>query len=171
MLVIRRAPSGLVRPMRVLIAEEAFLWELIEQVTDYYGGGKKVVHGPWQAEDCQRVLLRWFDSQLIDCIAVAWVTTKGSREIVRCEYNASWRSRATERGQFLILNREDARALLSDPATWDRQGAGAGVMLCESDAAEGLLFDDWLDALVGLPEPDPPGVTARPATGNGPDPL
>ena len=25
-------------------------------------------------------------------------------------------------------------------------------MLCESDAAEGLSFDDWLDALAGLPE-------------------
>jgi hypothetical protein len=152
MLVIRRAPSGFVRQMRVLIAEEAFLWGLTAQVTDYYGGGKKVVHGPWQAGDCRRVLLRWFDSGLVDCIAAAWGTAKGSGEIVRCEYDASWRSRAAERGRFLILDREDARALLSDPAAWDRDGAGAGVMLCESDAAEGLLPDDWLDALAGLPE-------------------
>lgn len=150
--MIRRAPSDLVRQMRALIAEEAFLWELTEQITDYYGGGKKVVHGPWQAGDCQRVLLRWLDSGLIDCIAAAWDTTKGSREIIHDEYNASWQSPATERGQFLILEREDARALLSDPATWDRQSAGAGVMLCESDAAEGLSFDDWVDALVGLAE-------------------
>ncbi len=151
--MIRRAPSGLVRQMRALIAEEAFLGDLATQVTDYYGGGKKVVHGPWQAGDCQRVLLRWFDSGLIDCIAIAWAVTMGSREIVRYEYNASWRSRATERDDgFLTLDREDARELLSDPATWGQEGAGAAVMLCESDAAEGLSFDDWLDALAGLPD-------------------
>lgn len=59
--MIRRAPSDLVSQVRVLIAEEAFLWELPQRMTDYYGGGKKAVHGPWQAEDCQRILLRWFD--------------------------------------------------------------------------------------------------------------
>ena len=121
-------------------------------MTDYYGGGKEVVHGPWQAGDCRRFLLRWLDSGLVDCIAVAWATTMGSCEIIRYEYNASWRSRATERDGFLILDREDARALLSDTATWDREGAGAGVMVCQSDAAGGLPFDDWLDALAGLPE-------------------
>jgi len=151
-LVIRRAPSDLVREMRILIAEEAFLWELTEQVTDYHGGGRSVVHGPWQAGDCRRVLLRWFDRGLIQCIADAWGKTAGSREIVHFEHDASWRSRAAERGQFLILDREDARALLDDPATWDREGAGAGVMVCESDATEGLSFGDWLDALTGLPE-------------------
>ncbi len=149
--MIRRAPSDLVREMRILIAEEAFLWELTGQVTDYLGGCTSVVHGPWQPGDCRRVLLRWFDSGLIQCIADAWGTT-GSREIVHFEHDASWRSRAAERGQFLILDREDARALLDDPATWDRDGAGAGVMVCESDAAEGLSFNDWLDALAALPE-------------------
>jgi hypothetical protein len=150
--VIRGAPSDLVRQMRVLIAEEAFLWEVTQRMTDYYGGGKTVAHGPWQAGDCQRILLRWFDRGLVDCIADAWATTVGSGEIVYYEYSASWRSRATEVGQHLILDREDARALLSDPATWDRAGAGAGVMLCQSDKAEGLLFDDWLATLAGLPE-------------------
>ncbi len=148
----RREPSDLVRQMRALIAEEAFVWGLTEQVTDYLGGGREVVHGPWQEGDCRRVLLRWFDTGLIECIAVAWGTTVGSGEIVRCEYTASWRSRAAERGQFLVLDHADARALLADPAAWDREGAGAGVMLCESDAAEGLSFGDWLDALAGLPE-------------------
>lgn len=150
--MIRRAPSDLVRQMRVLIAEEAFLGDVTTQVTDYYGGGEKVVHGPWQAGDCQRVLLRWLDSGLIDCIAIARAATKGCSEIINYEYNASWRSRAAERGGFLVLDREDARALLSDPSAWDWEGAGAGVMLCESDGAEGQSFDDWLDALVGLPE-------------------
>ena len=151
--MIRRAPSGLVRQMRVLIAEEAFLWDLTKQVTDYHGGGKRVVSGPWQAGNCQRVLLRWFDSGLIDCIAIAWAATMGSREIIRYEYDASWRSRAAVSDDgFLVLGREDARALLSDPAAWGREGAGAGVMLCESDAAEGLSLDDWLDALAGLPD-------------------
>lgn len=150
--MIRRAPSDLVRQMRVLIAEEAFLWEITQQMTDYYGGGKTVVHGPWQVGDCQRILLRWFDCGLVDCIADAGVTTGGSGEIVYYEHNASWRSRATEVGQHLILDRQDVRALLSDPATWDRVGAGSGVMLCPSDKAEGLSFDDWFAALAGLPE-------------------
>jgi hypothetical protein len=148
-----RAPSDLVRQMRVLIAEEAFLGELTKQVTDYHGGGKTVVHGPWQAGDCKRILLRWFDRGLVDCIAVTWATTKGSGEIVHYEYSASWRSRATEAGQYLTLDREDARALLGYPATGDHlEGVGAGVMLRESEAAEGLSFDDWFGALAGLPE-------------------
>ena len=149
----RRAPSHLVRQMRVLVAEEAFLRDLAVQVLDYHGGGKRVVHGPWQAGDCRRVLLRWFDSGLIDCIAIARAAAVGSREIIRYEYGAGWRSRAAEGDDgFLTLDREDARALLSDPATWGREGAGAGVMVCESDAAEVLSFDDWLDALAGLPQ-------------------
>lgn len=49
MLVIGRGPSDLVRQMRVLVAEEAFLWGLTTRVTDYHGGGKRVVHGPWRA--------------------------------------------------------------------------------------------------------------------------
>ncbi len=147
-----RPPSDLVRQMRVLIAEEAFLGELTKQVTDYHSGGKMVVHGPWQAGDCQRILLRWFDRGLVDCIAVAWATTKGSGEIVHYEYSASWRSQATEAGQYLTLDRADARALLGDPATWDPEDVGGGVMLCESEAAEGLSFDDWFDAVAGLPE-------------------
>jgi hypothetical protein len=150
--VIRRVPSDLVSQMRVLIAEEAFLRELPQQMTDYYGGGgKTVVHGPWQAEDCQRILLRWFDRGLVDCIALAWGTIVRSDEIVRYEYNASWRSQATEVGQHLILDREDARALLADTATWDTEGVGAGVMLSESEAADGMSFDDWFDTLAGLP--------------------
>jgi hypothetical protein len=76
----------------------------------------------------------------------------GSGDGPEVEHSANWRSRATEVGHYLILDREDARALLSDPATWDREGAGAGVMLCESDKAAGLPFDDWFDALAGLPE-------------------
>lgn len=147
-----RPPSELVRQMRVLIAEEAFLWELTKQITDYHGGGKTVVHGPRQAADCQRILLRWFDRGLVDCIAAAWATTKSTGEIVHYEYSASWRSRATEAGQYLTLDRQDARALLGDTATWDPEGIGAGVMLCESQGAGGLSFDEWFDTLAGLPE-------------------
>ncbi len=149
--MIRRAPSDLVSQMRALVAEEAFLWELTQEMTDYLGAGTTVVHGPWQAEDCQRILLRWLDRGLVDCIAVAWATRLDSGEIVHYEYNAGWRSRATGVGQHLILDRDDAHALVGDTATWDREGAGAGVMLCESEATEGLSFDDWLEALAGLP--------------------
>jgi hypothetical protein len=137
--------------MRILIAEEAFLWQLTEQVTDY-GTGTTVVHGPWQAADCQQVLTRWLDCGLIDCIATSWATKVRSGEIVHYEYDADWRTRATEDGQHLILARDDAAALLSDPSTWRADGVGSGVMLCESRQAHGLPFDDWFDTLAGLPD-------------------
>src|SRR5690242_21959686 len=73
-LVNGRAPSDLVCHMRLLIAEEAYLWELTKQVTDYYGGGRTITHGPWRAADCQQVLARWFAWGLVDCIAVSWAT-------------------------------------------------------------------------------------------------
>ena len=78
----------------------------------------------------------------------------GRRTLVirRAPSNANWWSLAAERDGFLILDRGDARALLSDPATWDPEGAGAGVMLRESDAAEGWSFDaSKLDSRPHLP--------------------
>jgi hypothetical protein len=132
-----RAPSDLVRQMWLLIAEEAPLWELTQQVTDYYGGERTLAHGPWQAADCQQVLGRWFDCGLIDCIAVSWATKARSDEVVRYEYDADWRTRATENGQHLVLARDDAGGLLKDPSAWRADGIGAGVMLCESDQAAG----------------------------------
>lgn len=147
-----RAPSDLVRQMRLLIAEEAPLWELTHQVTDYYGGERTLAHGPWQAADCQQVLGRWFDCGLIDCIAVSWATKVRSDEVVRYEYDADWRTRARENGQHLVLARDDAGGLLRDPSAWRADGIGAGVMLCESDQAAGLSFDAWFDKLAGLPD-------------------
>ncbi len=137
-LVNGRGPSDLVRQMRLLIAEQAFLWEFPQQLTDYYGADSTITHGPWRAADCQQVLARWFDCGLIDCIAISWATKVRSDEVVHYEYDAAWRTKATEHGQHLILARDDAGALLSDPGTWRPDGIGAGVMLCESDQADGL---------------------------------
>jgi hypothetical protein len=145
-------PSDLVRQMRLLVAREAFLWELTQQVTEHHGGDTRVVHGPWRTGDCQQVLLRWFDRGLTDCIATSWATKVRSDEIVHFECEADWRSWATEDGQDLVLAREDARALLSDASTWRTEGPGAGVTLCESDQAHGLSFDDWFAAVTGLPD-------------------
>jgi hypothetical protein len=147
-----RTPSDLVRQLRLLIAEEAFLWELTEQVTDYYNSDVRIAHGPWRATDCQQILSRWFDCGLIDCIAVSWATRVRSDEVVHYDYGAGWRTRATETGQHLILAREDAGGLLIDPSTWHQEGIGAGVMLCQSDEADGLSFDDWIAKLAGLPD-------------------
>jgi len=138
--------------MRILIAEEAFLCQLTEQVTDYYGAETTNVHGPWQAADCQQVLARWLDCGLIDCMATCSATRARSGEVVHFEYDADWRTRATEDGQYLVLARDDARALLSDPSTWRADGVGAGVMLCESRQAHELPFDDWFVKLAGLPD-------------------
>jgi hypothetical protein len=148
-----RAPTDLVRHMRLLIAEEAFLWELPQGGTDYYGGGRTVTHGPWRAADCQQVLARWFDCGLINCIAYSRGTKVRPDDVVRYEYDADWRTRATGHGQHhLVLAREDAGALLTDPTTWSPDGIGAGVMLCQSGQADGLSFDDWLGKLAGLPD-------------------
>ena len=149
--MIHAEPSDLVKEMRTSVAEEVFLRDLPDQVTDYCRDGRTVVHGPWRAEDCQRVLLRWFDRGLIDCYAYPWDTTKESAETVHQE-EAGWRSRATLRGQFLILDLDDARGILTGTSAWDREGAGDEVMLAASDSAAGLPFDDWVAALDGLPE-------------------
>lgn len=146
-----RAPSDLVRQMWLLISEQVFLWDLTRQVTDYYSE-KTVTHGPWQASDCKQIISRWFDCGLVDCIATSWGTRVRSDGVVHFEYDADWRARATESGQYLVLAREDAGALLSDPSTWRPEGDGAGVMVCESDEADGLSFDDWFAKLAGLPD-------------------
>jgi hypothetical protein len=138
--------------MRLLVAEEAPLWELTQQVTDYLGSGRTVAHGPWSADDCRQILGRWFECGLVECIAVSWATKVRSDEVVHYEYDADWRTRATERGQYLVLARDDAGALLADPGTWRADGIGAAVMLCESDQAAGLSFDAWFDTLSGLPD-------------------
>jgi hypothetical protein len=137
--------------MRILIAEETLLWQLTEQVTDY-DAETTVVHGPWQAADCQQILARWLDRGLINCIAAAWATKVRSGEVVQYEYDADWRTRATQDGQHLVLARDDAAALLGDPSTWRVNGVGAGVMLCESPQAYELPFDDWFGELAGLPD-------------------
>ena len=145
-------PSDLVLQTRILIAEEAFLWQLTEQVTDYDGAETTVVRGPWQAGDCQQVLTRWLDCGLINSIATSWATKVRSDEVVHFEYDADWATRTTQDSQHLVLARDDARALLSDPSTWRADGVGAGVMLCESRQAHELPFDDWFDKLAGLPD-------------------
>lgn len=147
-----RAPSDLVRQMRILVAEEAFLWELPQGSTDYYGGERTVAHGPWRAADCQQVVARWFDCGLIDCIAALWANKVRPDEVVHYEYDADWRARAIEQGQYLVLARDDAGALLGDPGTWRSEGIGAGVMLCESDEADDLSFNAWFGKLAGLPD-------------------
>ncbi|GAA2600563.1 hypothetical protein GCM10010399_34210 [Dactylosporangium fulvum] len=147
-----RAPSDLVRQMWALVVEETFLWDLTKQVTDYYDSETAITHGPWLAVDCQQILTRWFDCGLIDCVATSWATRVRSDEIVHFEYNADWRTRATERGQHLILARDDTGALLRDPSTWHADGDGAGVTLCPSDQAAGLSFDAWFGKLAGLPD-------------------
>jgi hypothetical protein len=151
-LVNERAPSDLVCQLRSLITEEAYLRDLTQQITDYHGSDRTIVHGPWQAADCQQILTRWFDCGLIDCIATSWATKVRSDEVVHYEYDADWRTRATEHGQHLILAHDDAGALLSDPSSWHADGDGGGVMLCASDQADGLSFDAWFGKLAGLPE-------------------
>ncbi|MDG6106822.1 hypothetical protein Daura_29670 [Dactylosporangium aurantiacum] len=146
-----RRPSDLVQQLWLSVMEEVFLWNIGTLITDYRGGAA-VSYGPWAAEDCRLVLLRWFDRGLLDCVATRRATTVGTGEVVHYEYEADWRDRATVHGQHLILARDDAGALLRDPGTWRTDGVGAGVMLCRSDDSDGWSFDDWFAALAGLPD-------------------
>jgi hypothetical protein len=129
-------PPGLAGQLITLIYEEAYLAEVGEQVTEYLGDDRTVVHGPWDVVTCSRLLRRWFEAGWLELYAFASVDT-----------DAPWRARTTvsgSNGEFRTLDRSDTAALLADPATWSQDADGAGVMLCRTDATDGKVLDDWI---------------------------
>jgi hypothetical protein len=141
-------PPGLAGQMLTLVYEEAFLPEIGNEVTEYLGGGRTVVHGPWGIDECRAVLLRWFDAGWLDCVAVEQThTVRKPEEVQHHRYDAEWQARATLVGSHWVLGRADARALIDDPALWSVDGPGAGVCLSRTDATDGLVYADWTAAV------------------------
>jgi hypothetical protein len=126
----------LVSQMHASVWEEAPLDELTLGAVDHLGGDRKVVHGPWSAEECQSALIPWLAAGWIELIAdvePAWSLT-----------SADWQSRAVRVGSFLVLSSRDATELLSDPARWVLGTADGHVMLCRTDTGEAHEYAEWL---------------------------
>lgn len=146
-------PPGLVGQMLTLVREEAYLWEIGNEVSEHLGGGRTVVHGPWRTEDCRAVLLRWFDAGWLDCVAVARThTVRKPDEVRHHTYDTDWQKRATLVGTHWVLNRADARMLLDDPALWKQDGPGGPVCLSRTDATDDLRYEDWAALVADLAE-------------------
>jgi hypothetical protein len=130
--------------MLTLVWEEAFLWEIGNEFTEYLGGGRTFVHGPWPVEDCRAVLLRWFDAGWLDCVAVERSHPVGKPDDLQHHtYDTDWQSRAALVGTYWVLDRTDARHLIENPDHWKQEGPGASVCLCRTDAADDLKYEDW----------------------------
>jgi hypothetical protein len=132
--------KDLVSQMYWNVREESPLWTLPDEITDYLGRGRTVVHGPFAPADCSRVLLRWFDAGWLDLIAYA------NHDLWPPGTAAEWETSAVRQGQFLLLAHQDARTLLAAPKEWADPARGGEVMLCISDEGEEHPQPEWLAA-------------------------
>jgi hypothetical protein len=126
----------LVSEMHAAVWEEAPLHEITLGTVDHLSADRKVVHGPWTAEECQSVLLPWHRAGWIELIADVdppWSLT-----------SAEWRPRALQHGAFLVLAADDATALLGDHARWVLGTADGHVMLCRTDEGETHEHPEWI---------------------------
>lgn len=118
----------LVSEMYAAVWEEAPLHEITLGTVDLLSGDRKVVHGPWSAEECQAVLIPGHVAGWIELIADVeppWSLT-----------SADWQARASRDGAFLVLSAEDATALLSDLGRWILGSADGHAMLCRTDEVQ-----------------------------------
>ncbi|MCU1600235.1 MAG: hypothetical protein JWO22_944, partial [Frankiales bacterium] len=108
--------------MHAAVYEESPLYELPGGVTDLLPNGP-VVHGPWLAEDCSRVMSHWHELGLLELYRYHSDGTTGP-----------------------TVASDDARALLRDPSSWPGSGPGwdALVAVCVTEAGANLSFEDWL---------------------------
>lgn len=118
-------PSGdfderLVQHLRLLIAEQAHLWELRADSTVVHGDSTEKV-GPWSPRLCSLALLRWLDAGFIGL----------------------YRDRPTNEVEDLSV--DEAKSALRDVAAW-RPGLPA-VLLFETDQGREASDEAWLRAL------------------------
>ena len=126
----------LVSEMHAAVWEEAPLHEIPLGVVDHLIGGRKVVHGPWTAAECQGVLIPWH--------AAGWVHLIADVEPPWSLTPAAWQPRASRDGAFLTLSADDATALLNDPKRWVHGTADGHAMLCRTDEGEAHDYPDWI---------------------------
>lgn len=122
--------------MHAAVWEEAPVHELTLGTVDHLGEDRKVVHGPWTAEECQSVLIPWH--------AAGWIELIADAEPPGSLAAAEWRLHAARDGAFLVLSIDDAAALLSDSARWVLGTADGHVMLCRTDEGEAHEYPEWL---------------------------
>ena len=126
----------LVSEMHAAVWEEAPLHEVTHGTVDLLGADRRIVHGPWSAEECQAVLIPWH--------ATGWVELIADIELPWSVALADWQSRALRDGRHLVLSKDDAVALLSDSARWVLGTADAHVRLCPTDEGEAYEYPEWL---------------------------
>jgi hypothetical protein len=108
--------------MHAAVYEESQLYEVARGVTDLVPG-ESVVHGPWQPEDCSRVLAGWYE--------MGWLNLY--------RYNPDGSNGPT-------LASDEARVVLQDPGCWlgsESQWEGF-VALCVTEAGSEMPFDTWI---------------------------
>ena len=134
----------LVSEMHAAVWEEAPLHELPLGSVDYLGADRTIVHGPWSAQECQSVLIPWHEA--------GWVEVIADVEPSWSLASAEWQQRAARRGAFLVLSREDATSLLSEPMRWVLGTADGHAMLSPTDEGQAHEHAEWLELAEGTIE-------------------
>lgn len=109
--------------MRLLVAEESYLWELPAGSRDLIGENKWRDHGPWPYADCAAALLLWLDAGLV-LLLRRWPEEQP-------------------------LTPEEARQVLATPESWvlderpvhDEQVESFAVAATE--AGDALAWEEW----------------------------
>jgi hypothetical protein len=114
--------------MYALVREEGFLYEAPLGATDRLPSGY-VVHGPWDPNDCAKVLARWHVEGLIGL----WVLRPAETDY---EISAA-----------------DATQLLGAPARWQPESDDGLVSVVLTDTGAEVPYERWRQlALVSLAE-------------------
>lgn len=111
--------------MRLLVAEESYLWEFPAGSRDLLGNDEWLHHGPWRQEDCSAAVHLWFDAELVFLLR-RWPEEQR-------------------------LGASEARAVLAAPESWAMNPDGSSnVALLATEAGEALAWDEWRSMLFSL---------------------
>jgi hypothetical protein len=113
--------------MRLLVAEESYLYELPLGSRDSLGDDSWRLHGPWRRDDCAAAVNLWFDAGLVSLLR-RWPTDE-------------------------LLASPTAREVLDAPRSWVTTPDGSTcISLVETDAGEALAWGEWTALLAVLRE-------------------
>ncbi len=116
------------------VQEGAFLFELPAGALDYTRDAA-VRHGPWESADCSRALMGWFDH--------GWISLA-----LLPEQALRWTPGSISVGAGGVVDRAEARAILSGPDTWTSEHPEGFLVVMPADhAPSGDFRDLWLDAV------------------------
>jgi hypothetical protein len=111
--------------MRLLVAEESFLWELPAGSRDLLGDGRWRHHGPWRQEDCAAAMKLWFDA--------GWLALM-----------QGWSDRQ-------LLPSALAPGMLASPQAWVLSGDGSrSIAVVATEVGEAVSWSDWVASLSAL---------------------